>query len=253
GVTAKDKEDGDLTSSLKVVTNEVNTKVPGKYKVVYEVTDKGGAKTSKTVTVTVVSNDSPVISGVENLVLKEGTAFDPMTGVTAKDTEDGDLTSKVEVKGSVDANKPGEYELVYTVVDKDGNKTEVKRIVKVNPKLVEINSMPILSGENKIIKVGEDFDPLSGITASDKEDGDITSNIKVVTNEVNTKIPGTYKVVYEVTDNGGAKASKTITVNVLKKISYIQNKLPNTGMPINIPYIGGFLIILGTLLKKKKR
>ncbi|HAT4368153.1 TPA: DUF5011 domain-containing protein [Clostridium perfringens] len=253
GVTASDKEDGDLTSSLKVVTNEVNTKVPGTYKVVYEVTDNQGAKTSKTITVTVLSNDLPVISGADNITIKEGTEFDAMSGIKANDTEDGDLTSKVEVKGSVDANKPGEYELVYTVVDKDGNKTEVKRIVKVNPKLVEINSMPILSGENKIIKVGEDFDPLSGITASDKEDGDITSNIKVVTNEVNTKIPGTYKVVYEVTDNQGAKTSKTITVTVLKKISYIQNKLPNTGMPINIPYIGGFLIILGTLLKKKKR
>ncbi|MCS4570017.1 LPXTG cell wall anchor domain-containing protein [Clostridium perfringens] len=29
--------------------------------------------------------------------------------------------------------------------------------------------------------------------------------------------------------------------------------MPNTGMPINIPYIGGFLIILGTLLKRDKR
>ncbi|MCW5197809.1 DUF5011 domain-containing protein [Clostridium perfringens] len=32
------------------------------------------------------------------------------------------------------------------------------------------------------------FDPLSGVTASDKEDGDITSKIKVITNEVNTKV-----------------------------------------------------------------
>ncbi|MCS4570015.1 DUF5011 domain-containing protein [Clostridium perfringens] len=31
------------------------------------------------------------------------------------------------MNGSVDINKPGEYELVYTVVDKDGNKTEVKK------------------------------------------------------------------------------------------------------------------------------
>ncbi|MGU8400814.1 immunoglobulin-like domain-containing protein, partial [Clostridium perfringens] len=77
-----------------------------------------------------------------------------------------------------------------------------------------------IDAENKTIKVNEDFDPLSGVTASDKEDGDITSKIKVITNEVNTKVPGTYKVVYEVTDNGGAKTSKTITVTV------ISNDLP---------------------------
>ena len=253
GVTASDKEDGDITSKIKVITNEVNTKVPGTYKVVYEVTDNVGAKTSKTITVTVISNDLPVISGADDITIKEGTEFDLMSGIKAKDTEDGDLTSKVEVNGSVDINKPGEYELVYTVVDKDGNKTEVKRIVKVNPKLVEINNVPIIDAKNKTIKVNEDFDPLSGVTASDKEDGDITSKIKVVTNEVNTKVPGTYKVVYEVTDNGGAKTSKIITVTTLEKDSYIQNKLPNTGMPINIPYIGGFLIILGTLLKRDKR
>ncbi|MGU9320763.1 DUF5011 domain-containing protein, partial [Clostridium perfringens] len=84
-----------------------------------------------------ISNDLPVISGAEDIAIKEGTEFDLMSGIKAEDTEDGDLTSKVEVNGSVDINKPGEYELVYTVVDKDGNKTEVKRIVKVNPKLVE--------------------------------------------------------------------------------------------------------------------
>ncbi len=55
-----------------------------------------------------ISNDLPVISGADDIAIKEGTEFDLMSGIKAKDTEDGDLTSKVEVNGSVDINKPEE-------------------------------------------------------------------------------------------------------------------------------------------------
>ncbi|MDU1414819.1 MAG: hypothetical protein E6929_18640, partial [Clostridium sp.] len=39
------------------------------------------------VSITVVGNDAPVISGTDNISIKEGDAFDPMAGVTATDTE----------------------------------------------------------------------------------------------------------------------------------------------------------------------
>ncbi|WWU63313.1 DUF5011 domain-containing protein [Clostridium baratii] len=215
GVTASDKEDGDLTKNIKVIEDTVNTKKPGIYKVVYEVTDKQGAKAIKTITVTVISNDKPVISGADNVSITEGTKFDPMAGVTATDTEDGNITKEVKVTGTVDTNKPGKYELTYTVTDKDGNTTIVKRVITVNPKMVEINNAPVIKAENRTIKAGTVFDPMSGVTASDKEDGDLTKNIKVIEDTVNTKKPGIYKVVYEVTDKQGAKAIKTITVTVI--------------------------------------
>ncbi len=47
----------------------------------YEVTDNGGAKISKTITVTVISNDLPVISGADDITIKEGTEFDLMSGI----------------------------------------------------------------------------------------------------------------------------------------------------------------------------
>ncbi|MCX0402275.1 hypothetical protein LI017_17035, partial [Clostridium perfringens] len=56
--------------------------------VVYEVTDNQGATSTKTITVTVLSNDAPVISGTDNISIKEGDAFDPMAGVTATDATD---------------------------------------------------------------------------------------------------------------------------------------------------------------------
>nr|WP_172692175.1 immunoglobulin-like domain-containing protein [Paeniclostridium sordellii]AUO31689.1 hypothetical protein [Paeniclostridium sordellii] len=217
GVTATDKEDGNTTKDIKVIEDTVNTSKPGTYKVVYEVTDSKGATATKTITVTVRSNDKPVISGADNVSIKEGTTFNPMTGVTATDTEDGNITKDIKVTGTVDTDKPGKYELTYTVTDTDGNTTTVKRIITVNPKIVVINSMPVIKAEDKTVKVGDKFNPMTGVTATDKEDGNITKDIKVIENTVDTSKPGTYKVVYEVTDSQGAKTTKAITVNVINE------------------------------------
>jgi hypothetical protein len=54
----------------------------------------------------------------------------------------------------------------------------------------------------------------AGATATDKEDGDITSRL-VVTNNVNPALLGSYTVTYAVSDlSGNAAAPVTRTVNV---------------------------------------
>ena len=82
--------------------------------------------------------------------------------------------------GRVDVNVEGTYELTYTVTDSDGNKTESKREVVVRPIKVEINNAPTIEANDKIIKVGTEFNPLSDVTAFDAEDGDITNKINKI-------------------------------------------------------------------------
>lgn len=79
-----------------------------------------------------LKNDKPVIilNGDTQMKLFIGEVFQE-PGFTAYDTEDGDLTHLVIVKGYVDSQTEGEYVLTYEVSDSLGQYTIVERIVTV--------------------------------------------------------------------------------------------------------------------------
>ncbi|CEP83153.1 immunoglobulin-like domain-containing protein [Paraclostridium sordellii] len=233
-VSATDKEDGDLTKDIKIIKNEVDINKPGKYEVIYEVSDKDGNKATKKIFVTVKENESnensaPIIEA-NNREINIGNNFDPLEMVYAIDKEDGDLTKDIKViKNEVDINKQGKYEVLYEVADKDGNKTTKAIFVNVKPKEEAINNTPVIEASDRDINEEDNFNILEKIMATDKEDGDLTKNIKVIKNDVNVNKPGKYEVTYEVSDKEGNKATKTIFVNVKpkEKEENINNSIPN--------------------------
>ena len=102
-----------------------------------EVTDENGGLSRTSVQYLTVLTDTtaPVLTVPEGTELYVGDAFNPYDGVTASDDRDGDLTGSVTVAaGEVDTGKEGIYELTYAVVDRAGNRTEVKRTVTVKAK-----------------------------------------------------------------------------------------------------------------------
>ena len=77
----------------------------------YKVKDSFGNTASTVATLIVREKLKPIDEAPELKVptvttITEGDKFNPMTGVSATDKEDGDITSKVTVDGSVDASKP---------------------------------------------------------------------------------------------------------------------------------------------------
>ena len=56
-VTAYDEEDGDLTESIEVVENTVDTSKVGEYLVKYSVSDSNGGNTTKVIKVNIIEND----------------------------------------------------------------------------------------------------------------------------------------------------------------------------------------------------
>ncbi|WP_099221922.1 immunoglobulin-like domain-containing protein [Listeria costaricensis] len=213
-VTATDKEDGDLTSKIAVTKNEVDTSKAGVYDVSYSVTDSGNLTTTKAIKVTVKENPvntAPTIQA-EDRTIGLNANFDPLENVTATDKEDGDLTSKIVVtQNEVDSSKAGSYKVSYKVTDSAGLSAEKTITVTV---LATENEAPVINATDKTIKVGDKFDPKADVTATDKEDGDLTSKIEVVKNEVDASKAGSYKVTYRVIDSAGIMTEKTITVTV---------------------------------------
>ncbi|MES9672413.1 M4 family metallopeptidase [Bacillus pseudomycoides] len=147
--------------------------------------------------------------------LHVGDTFDPMRGVKAVDKEDGDLTNRVKHKGNVDTSKPGKYIVEYSVVDSQGvNATATQTVIVegngetpgMEPKL----TVPV----GATINVGDSFDPMAGVSATDKEDGDLTSKV-TVDGKVDTSKAGTYEVIYSVKDSAGNEVT-TIQKVVVK-------------------------------------
>lgn len=73
-----------------------------------------------------------------------------MSGATATDDRDGDLTSKIETTGKVDTKKAGTYKITYTVKDAAGNVATATRtvIVKEDKKPEEKPTNTVAGGNN---------------------------------------------------------------------------------------------------------
>ena len=149
-----------------------------------------------------------------------GDTFDPLKDVTATDKEDGTITLTKDniIANDVDTSKAGTYHVTYKVTDKKGASTEKTITVIVKQNTGDLNSVPTISANDVTLNVGDTFDPLKDVTATDKEDGTITlTKDNIVTNNVDTSKAGTYHVTFRVVDKNGAITEKTITVTVKEK------------------------------------
>ena len=111
------------------------------------------------------------------------------------------------------------FTVTYKPADTDNYKTinGIKVKLKVHMNWVALNEVPVINAEDKTLTVGDKFNPMDGVTATDKEDGDLTDQIEIAKNTVDTSKAGLYSVTYKVTDKDGASAEKSINVVVKEK------------------------------------
>ncbi|MFC2110164.1 immunoglobulin-like domain-containing protein [Bacteroidota bacterium] len=198
--------------------NPIETFEEGSYTVTLTAKSSSGATDSfeDDILYTIIDTQVPVITllGDATINHKIGTPFtDP--GATASDDVNGDVTSSIVVGGDVvDVNTAGTYTITYNVSDASGNTaTEVTRTVIVAADTIA-PVITLLGSATINITLGDSFtDP--GATAADDTDGDITANIVVAGDVVDTNTAGTYIITYNVSDAAGNTATEvTRTVKV---------------------------------------
>jgi hypothetical protein len=217
GATAADPEDGDITASIVVGGDVVDTNTPGTYVVTYDVTDSGGASATQVIrTVNVAANNVPVITLIGDAIINMyvGDQFtDP--GATASDAEDGDLSASIVVGGDVvDNGVAGTYVITYNVTDLNGLAAEeVSRTVNVAPDLAPVIT---LNGDAAVtLQLGDAYAD-AGATAVDDRDGDLTGDIVVGGDTVDTSTIGTYVITYNVVDSAGNAATEVTRTIVVR-------------------------------------
>ena len=141
------------------------------------------------------------------------------SSVTFKIVADGKTVATTGVMGyydnMIDVNIPvsGVKKLEIQVYD-GGNGNTCDHCIIVNPKLTTNNGKPRITAQEKFLKLGDTLDPRKDVKAHDQEDGDLTSQIQIISNNFVENKVGRYEVVYEVTDSNNNVTRTTGYVTV---------------------------------------
>ena len=182
----------------------------GSYKVVATVEGDDNYNGAKAEMIFEIYKAQPSYTLPTDLVIKQGDALSTVSlpkGFTWIDD-----TQTVDVLGT------HTFQAVFTPEDTTNYKTvEVEIRVEVVPAISQVDKAPVIHAEDKTLTVGDTFDAMKGVTATDAEDGDLTDKIVITKNTVDTSKAGKYTVVYEVTDSYGTRVVRTIYVTVQQK------------------------------------
>ncbi len=214
-VTAYDMEDGPLTNSI-VVTNAPPTfNIPGKYTIVFTVTDNDNNTNTKTSTLVIYKNQSPTINLKDNVSIittNQNVNLKTLFNVTANDVEDGNLTNKVVVTSEeINYNIPATHTVTFAVTDSDNNTSSKSATL-----IIKTSNNPIISSDSSHTIFATDqnvnLKTLFNVTANDVEDGNLTNNVVVTSEEIDYNIPATHTVTFAVTDSDNNTTSKSATL-----------------------------------------
>lgn len=218
-----------------------------------EIKDDFGGKVCTDVRYFSLNRDitAPVITLPEKNEIMQDAEFTIMDGVTAIDDRDGDLTSAIKTSGAFDIHTPGMYTIDYTVSDSSVNEAQATRNITVLEKREgtenkDITAPVLTVPGDVVIKVGEAFDVRKDVSAMDDVDGDLTDKIQI-SGKFDIRTPGTYVIVYRVSDNAGNTATAE------RKITVEYNNVVKTGDSTFLGWLGIGLVTLGTMVKIKRK
>ena len=143
-----------------------------------------------TVPMLALADAEPTFDGVRDQSVMAGTEFDALDGITAQDAEGNDLTEMIMIEatpaldfrnGKAIPENPGDYELVYSVTDKNGVTAEDYATLTVTKKTGEavvykafdFNTVEVTDNKGWEAKIGESAEATAAL-----KDGSYVIDIK---------------------------------------------------------------------------
>ncbi|NNF65558.1 MAG: DUF5011 domain-containing protein [Acidimicrobiia bacterium] len=211
GATATDN-DATFSTTPTANSSGVNTSIPGSYSVSYSVTDPSGNIGTANRTVAVVDTTAPVISptGANPQVIEAGAPYVEL-GATATDNDATFGGVPAADASGVDTSTPGSYLVAYSVTDPSGNIGTANRTVAVVDTTDPV--ITVTGADPQTIEAGSSYSEL-GASATDN-DASFSASPVPDASGVDTATPGSYIVVYSVTDPSGNTGTASRGVDVV--------------------------------------
>ncbi|HAX83534.1 MAG TPA: hypothetical protein DCY15_03345 [Ruminococcaceae bacterium] len=134
-----------------------------------------------------------------------------LTGLTATDDRDGDLTDSILIGTHSKFISKGVCDLTYLVFDSSNNVGKFTRRVRYTD-----YSEPTFSLKEPLMFTSNDtVSMFPKISLTDCLDGDISSKVKIVVNDVDSSKVGTYYVTFEASNSYADVVNRKLPVNIV--------------------------------------
>ena len=144
-----------------------------------------------------------------------------LSGVSALDNRDGDLTGQVLVQSVSALITNNTAKVTYIVFDRSNNMATASRTVQYSDYTRPTFSLssPLVFGVGKTVTLKD------RLRASDAVDGNISGRIRIASQNVAIQTPGTYTVTVQVTNSLGDTASLPLNVIITDGRTQQQSEL----------------------------
>lgn len=177
-----------------------------------------------------------------------------LSGITASDSKDGDLTDEIIISGHSYFSQEGTCTVKYYVFDSDNNFASLSRTVTYT----DYESPTFTITDPITYAAGSSTHVIDYLQAYDVLDGDLTSQIVITENNINTSYSGIYSVTAQVTNSYGdieeivfnvvVRESDSPSITLTENLVYIE-----TGDDFEaLDYISSVASSSGTLLVREE-
>lgn len=156
-------------------------------------------------------DDTPPVLTVDSDTVEMGlgdTRDALLRGVRATDNRDGDLTEEIIVQGVTKLIGENTAKVTYIVFDKANNMATCTRTVRYT----DYEKPHFSMNQAAVYTVNGPVTLLDRLHATDVVDGDISGNIRIVSQNVNAREPGLYSVTAQVSNSLGDMDTVTLKV-----------------------------------------